>query len=479
MGIQINGNTDTISAIDGGLNVSGASLGSASASSLNISGIVTASGGFSGNVTGNVNSTGVSTFSGGIVVAAGTTSAPSISPTGDSNTGIFFPSPDTVTIAEGGVEVLRIDSSGRVGIGTNIFASGNNTRLGLSSSGEGYEFSTGWVEYNGGVIEYLNRSSQTTRPDLNLFVSGASNGSIKFWTGGSERVRVSASGSLGIGTVAPIAPLHLNATSSPSVVIGPRFSVNTANSIGAARTVFMYVDREPELLTWSDGANRDRFFYNSLYVRTPVRDSVNNPAIVIAENGGQASGRNSLVFWNDDGNNGRGYIKSRIYTQVGGSYQSTAFFIDVADSALNIQNRLVIDVNGNFAGSASNDISDQRLKQNIQTITNPVDKIKALTGRTFEWQERASMAPGTKYGFIAQEVEEVVPELVLNESGIRVFDENDNLVEFPDPENGTTNYSKSVQSSGITPILVEALKEAIARIETLEAEVAELKTKVI
>lgn len=74
MGIQINGNTDTISAIDGGLTVSGASLGSASASSLNISGIVTASGGFSGNVTGNItgnvsgnitgniSSSGVSTF---------------------------------------------------------------------------------------------------------------------------------------------------------------------------------------------------------------------------------------------------------------------------------------------------------------------------------------------------------------------------------------------------------------------------------
>ena len=73
MGIQINGNTDTISAIDGGLTVSGASLGSASASSLNISGIVTASsfsGPLTGNVTGNVagnligaiNSTGVSTI---------------------------------------------------------------------------------------------------------------------------------------------------------------------------------------------------------------------------------------------------------------------------------------------------------------------------------------------------------------------------------------------------------------------------------
>ena len=99
MGIQINGQTDTITATDGSLTVSGADLGSASASSLNISGIVTASG--------------------GVVVAAGTTAAPSISPTGDSNTGIFFPSADTIAFGEGGVEVARINSSGNVGIGTD------------------------------------------------------------------------------------------------------------------------------------------------------------------------------------------------------------------------------------------------------------------------------------------------------------------------------------------------------------------------
>ena len=114
MGIQINGQTDTITAIDGGLTVSGASLGSASASSLNISGIVTASG-----FSGNVNATGLSTFSGGLLVAAGSTSAPSISPSGDSNTGIFFPSADTIAFAEGGVEALRVDSSGNFGLGTN------------------------------------------------------------------------------------------------------------------------------------------------------------------------------------------------------------------------------------------------------------------------------------------------------------------------------------------------------------------------
>ena len=56
--------------------------------------------------------TGVSTFS------AGTVSAPSITTSGDTNTGIFFPAADTIAFTEGGVESMRIDSDGDVGIGT-------------------------------------------------------------------------------------------------------------------------------------------------------------------------------------------------------------------------------------------------------------------------------------------------------------------------------------------------------------------------
>jgi hypothetical protein len=49
---------------------------------------------------------------------AGSNTAPAISPVGDTNTGIFFPAADTIAFAEGGAEAMRIDSSGRVGIGT-------------------------------------------------------------------------------------------------------------------------------------------------------------------------------------------------------------------------------------------------------------------------------------------------------------------------------------------------------------------------
>jgi len=179
MGIQINGNTDIISATDGSLTIQGASgnltgnvTGNINSSGVSTLGNTVVGGGttqlvVTGNarITGiltigtssitldgssnqvnvgtgvtlhhtngvqvggnnlhstvltvnNINASGVSTFSSGIVVAAGSSAAPSITPTGDSNTGIFFPSADTIAFGEGGAEALRIDSSGNVGIGT-------------------------------------------------------------------------------------------------------------------------------------------------------------------------------------------------------------------------------------------------------------------------------------------------------------------------------------------------------------------------
>ena len=59
-----------------------------------------------------------------LAFSAGTVSLPSITTSGDTNTGAFFPAADTIAFTEGGTEAMRIDSSGDVMIGTTTI--GNN-----------------------------------------------------------------------------------------------------------------------------------------------------------------------------------------------------------------------------------------------------------------------------------------------------------------------------------------------------------------
>ena len=123
-----------------GSGLTGVGLGSTG--SINTSGIITASSffgsganltGVSGvSTTGSVNTSGIITAT-SIVVSAGTTALPSISPTGDSNTGIFFPSADTIAFAEGGAEAMRVDSSGRLLIGISTSGNANGGILQLTS----------------------------------------------------------------------------------------------------------------------------------------------------------------------------------------------------------------------------------------------------------------------------------------------------------------------------------------------------------
>jgi len=113
---------------------------------------------FNGNVTGNVNSTtGVSTFSSGIVVAAGSTAAPSITPTGDSNTGIFFPSADTIAFGEGGAEAFRITSTGQ------LRATGaSDVRFTLGSTGTPETNNSVHIRADGADLKFMNASGGIT-----------------------------------------------------------------------------------------------------------------------------------------------------------------------------------------------------------------------------------------------------------------------------------------------------------------------------
>jgi len=139
--------------------------------------------------------------------------------------------------------------------------------------------------------------------------------------------------------------------------------------------------------------------------------------------------------------------------------------------------RLRIEHGGTFHGSGSNDISDQRLKENITTITDASAKIKNLRGVSYNWQSRTKLDSNTKYGFIAQEMDSVVPDLVCKTNGLYWFNKAGELVEetVESRAENPDGSSWDIHMSGVIPVLVESLKEALAKIETLETKVATLE----
>jgi hypothetical protein len=93
--------------------------------------------------------------------------------------------------------------------------------------------------------------------------------------------------------------------------------------------------------------------------------------------------------------------------------------------------------------------SDERYKENIKPIESALDKAVKLQGVTFDWKETDSILDIKEdIGFIAQDVQKVVPELVReNEDG-----------------------KLSLRYQGVTPILLEAIKELKAEIDLLKSK---------
>jgi hypothetical protein len=174
--------------------------------------------------------TGVATFS------AGTALLPAITTTGDTNTGIWFPAADTIAFTEGGVESMRLDSAGNLGLGvtpsawttfTSAIEVPGGALAGISANQVGVWqncfYNSSSFKYKSTAAATLYQQSGGTHVWYNA-ASGTAGNNITF----TQAMTLDASGNLLVGTTSGSTKMYVVDTSVS--VSTARFFKNVASS---------------------------------------------------------------------------------------------------------------------------------------------------------------------------------------------------------------------------------------------------------
>jgi len=148
-----------------------------------------------------------------VTTGTGTAAAPAIVPTGDTNTGIFFPAADTIAFAEGGAEGMRINSSGNVGIGIT------NPSVNLEVAGT-TGIRTRYDTSGAGLL--INQTSSAG----DAFIINQANAGLALATNNTERLRITSSGDVYVA-----AGKQIQITGSPGTTGLQLFGQDAAESL--------------------------------------------------------------------------------------------------------------------------------------------------------------------------------------------------------------------------------------------------------
>ena len=408
------------------------------------------------------------TFSGelsttsGLISISGGGGAP---PTG----GVGFRTVTGRLIVYGGTSDITFQKNSNAGPNLTILESGAATFSSSVSAG-GKIYTSASVNDN--IVEVIN-SDTTNGYGLYVRAGGTASGRYvaRFKNGADTDVMwIDKGGNVGIGTSSPSNKLSILSNGSTSTgadstagfaIYGdtqgswitarktsatPSEAQFGADSIGTFLTsltthpiVFRPANTEKMRLTSTGNLG--------LGTTTPDRDA-NTRSLAIS--GGQYAAA-SLELFGPSAYNGRNYI---IFTGT----SSQLIFYDLTASAI----RMTIGSTGGIgaAGSTTNiyNPSDKRLKQNISTLTYGLDKVKALNPVKFNWADgfEPNEANKTLLGFIAQEVNEVIPEAIESFGGD--INLNGKLIDNP----------LRVNEKFIIPVLVKAIQELSAKVSLLE-----------
>jgi hypothetical protein len=363
------------------------------------------------------------------------------------------------------------DSSNNIGIGAAANASfklqvTGTTNLTGALSGTSATFSSS-VTANGAIKVQTTANGTnainfgTSSTNYHTITYDDSTGKLTFNTD-SSRIVSFLNSNVGIGTSSPDNKLGIlganNSTpQSDGISIyannGTVFTKYGWGGLSAQFDYFFYTAGSERMRITSGGYLKvsNNGVYNGLSAayhefNLNVSDS---PTLVVKHNGSSPYG--IFTAFSTDPNNTTNYIFQ------GYSYSSST-------------NLYTIWSNGTVSGR-----SDIRLKKNIIDSTPKLHKLMQLRVVNYEWKESIN---GTKeLGLIAQEVEEVFPNLVITEpikKKREIEQEDGTIVE----EEYIDGDSKSVKNSVLPYITIKALQELTTLVKEQQAQIEELKAKI-
>ena len=361
---------------------------------------------------------------------------------GTNDFGISSSAGNNLAFGIGGVEKMRIRANGTVEIPGNLVVTGTTTTNNVEtvSTSNGVVFEGSVTDDHEGTLKAVTLTADRAYTLPNQSGTVAMTSDIK-----NSAITITAGNALTGGGV-----LNLNQSSAETITLNHQDTSSQGSSNNSGRTYIQDITLDTYGHVTGIGTATETVINtdtNTTYTAgnhltlTGTEFSVNRDLRggTDPSTGVYAIGQNDQSYFMV-----HGIFSKKAETYLGGNLISKL----EEDGDLHIEGDVV---------AFSTTVSDEKFKDNIGQIKGGLEKVKKLRGVEFDWN--ATSRKGTKdIGVIAQEVEEVIPEVVSEKVPcVGEFCEN-------------TEKYKTVDYSKLVPVLIEAIKD-------LSEEVEELKKK--
>ena len=349
---------------------------------------------------------------------------------------------------------ITINSSENVGIGeTNpdlklhVKSSGQIAKLETTASTGDCILTFADASANKGFVGFGSSSSEIFQ------ITNIENGDMKFDTNNTEKMRITTSGDVGIGTQNPLTKLHLDTGSSgvPRIRFSHSNSGNDSFEIGSGldgitNAGWQIKDVDAVVNRFMIDTNGNIGMGNANVTPTVSASAYTGACLHIAQVTSSSAGAQIRLTTAAGGHTGSDGSFISHYSDLNTYYYNA----DSGNHLFYVGGNLKFQVTS--SGGAS--VSDEKYKENIQDISYGLDTVKSLKPRKFSWK-------GTEeegIGFIAQEVKPLINEIV-NEPH----------------ENGAHESSYTLNYDAFTAVLTKAIQELSTKLEAAEARITTLE----